>query len=312
MNWNDNLPDTSLWQPQSKKRDTLSNALMLTCQISQRRIVARAEAEVAFNVHNFDSGSGVEDVIREEFSHLLPQRYSVNPGIVNDSLGNTAGDCDMLIRDHTWSPAIKPGATSQSRRFHFPIEGVYAASEFKQSLGFEQLDEAMKKLATLARLDRKDNPFGHITENQHITNFDKPGHTLNPLHTSVLAIGLKSGLTFDDIVNRFGAINAMLDRRTMVTMLCVLDHGTAWYSVASGNPYDADFMTDRNQQLILQVNKREPDSAFYRLYVLLSTHLTRSVLGLTNVYSTYGSPPPNRTVKCYPNAAFNRIDGGAS
>ena len=306
MSWNDDLPDTSHWQPQSKKQDTLSNALMLTCQIAQRRIVARAEAEIEFNIQNFDSGSGVEDVIREEFSHLLPQRYSVDAGVVNDCLGNTAGDCDMLIRDHTWSPIIKPGATSQSRRFHFPIEGVYAATEIKQTLGFQQLDDAMKKLVILSRLNREDNPYGHITENQHIKNFDLPGYALNPLHTAVLATSLEDGLTFNDIVNRFGAINAMLNRNTMVKMLCVLDHGTAWYSVASGNPYDADFMTDRNQTLILQVNKEEPYNAFYRLYVLLSMHLTRSVLRLSNVFHTYGSAPPNRTVKCYPSAAFNR------
>ena len=277
MSWNDDLPDTSHWQPQSKKQDTLSNALMLTCQIAQRRIVARAEAEIEFNIQHFDSGSGVEDVTREEFSHLLPQRYSVDAGVVNDCLGNTAGDCDMLIRDHTWSPIIKPGATSQSRRFHFPIEGVYAATEIKQTLGFQQLDDAIKKLVILSRLNREDNPYGHITENQHIKNFDLPGYALNPLHTAVQATSLEDGLTFNDIVNRFGAINAMLNRNTMVKMLCVLDHGTAWYSVASGNPYDADFMTDRNQTLILQVNKEEPYNAFYRLYVLLSMHLTRPI-----------------------------------
>ena len=312
MNWNDDLPDTSLWQPQSKQMNNLTNALMLTCQIAQRRVVARAEAEIAFNIQNYDSGSGVEDIIREEFSHLLPQRYSVDAGVVNDRLGNSAGDCDMLIRDQTWSPIIKPGATGQSRRFHFPIEGMYAAVEIKQTLGFGQLDDAIKKLVILSKLKREDNPYGHITENQHITIFDRDGYILNPLCTSVLATRLEDGLTFDKITSRFGAINESLARSQMVNILCVLDHGTAWYSNSAGNPYDADFMRDRNQTLILQVNEGEPDNAFYRLYVLLMKHLNRSVLHLKDVFDAYGNHPPDRTIRRYPNAKFNTSSVEAS
>ena len=112
-------------------------------------------------------------------------------------------------------------------------------------------------------------------------------------------------MTYDGIVNRFGEINALLDRKHMVTMLCVLAHGTAWYSVASDIPYDSDFMRDRQEPLVLQVNEGEPDNAFYRLYVLMMTHLTRSVLGLSDVFHVYGSQPPARNVRCYPDAAFN-------
>ena len=64
MKWNEKLPDVSQWQPKGSKEDTLRNALMMTCQVAQRRIVARAEAEIAFNVKNFDSGLGVEDIVR--------------------------------------------------------------------------------------------------------------------------------------------------------------------------------------------------------------------------------------------------------
>ena len=92
----------------------------------------------------------------------------------------------------------------------------------------------------------------------------------------------------------------------MVTTLCVLDAGTAWYSVESGRPYEADFMRDRGQELILQVNGMEPDYTFYRWYVLLASHLTRSILGLSNVFHEYGSPPPQRSVRRYPEAAFNK------
>ena len=306
MNWNDDLPDVNRWRPQSQTQDTLSAALMITCQIAQRRVVARVEAERSFNIQNFDSGSAVEDIVREELTSLLPQRYTVDAGVVNDRHGSSAGDCDMIIRDHAWSPVIKPGATTQSRRVHFPIEAVYASIEIKQTVGYAQLDAAMEKLVALARLDRPNNPYGHITENQHLKFLDEPGMILNPLHTTVFAVRLDDGVTFDGIARRFGAINKELARDEMVTSLCVLDQGNAWYSVSSGRPYNADFMRDRNQILILQLDEHEPHNAFYRWYYLLIGHLTRSVLSLIEIPSNYGEPPPNRTVMCYPDAEFNK------
>ena len=306
MKWDEDLPNVGVWLPKEGRKATLRNALMMTCQVAQRRIVARAEAETAFNIENFDSGLAVEDILREEMANLLPHRYSISAGVVNDSFGKTAGECDLVVRDHTWSPVIKPGVSTSSRRFYFPIEGVYAAIEIKQTLGFRQLDEAMKKMVTLARLTRPHNPYGHITENQHLEWLDKPGHILNPLHCSVFGTSLEHGICFEEIVSRFGAINELLERNSMVTLLCVLDQGTAWYSIESGHPFNADFMRDRDQPLILQINTKEPENAFYRLFQLLIHHLNRSVLGLTHGFGTYGSPPPDRAVKYYPNAAFNR------
>ena len=312
MKCNKQLPDVSKWRPTSNKEHSLKNELMMTCQFAQKRIVARAQAEIALNIHNFDSGSGVEDIVREELASLLPKRYSVAAGVVNDRSGKTAGDCDMVIRDNLWSPVIKPGATTSSRRFHFPVEGIYAAIEIKQTLGFNELDEAMKKLVTLSRLDRYCSPYGQITENQHIDILDKEGLILNPLHTTVFATRLQDGMQFEEIVERFGAINKSLDRNSMIKMLCVLDHGTAWYSKRSGIPYDADFMRDRNQELVMQINTKEPNNAFYRLYHLLTTHLTRSVLSLTDVPIAYGSAPPERSINTFPDAVFNRLPDKSS
>ena len=305
-NWDEDLPDVSSWKPKSPNNYTLRNALQVTCQVAQARITSRSNAERTFNLYNFDSGSGVEDIVREELANLLPERYSVECGVVNDRHGQTVGDCDLVIRDRTWSPVIKLGATSNSRRFHFPIEGIYATAEIKQTLGFGQLDDAMEKLVTLSRLERPHNPYGHITENQHLTILDRPGKIVNPLHTTVFATSLRENITFIDVAKRFGKINATLPRDHMVKMLCILDQGTAWYSVASGIPYDADHMDDRDQQLVLQVNDKEPENAFYRFFVLLLGHLTRSVLGLSGLSSEYGSSPPHRAIFKYEDAEFNR------
>ena len=299
------LPDVESWQPKVTKDQTLRNSLMITCQFVQSRIVARANSEIKFKVQNFDSGIGTEEIVREELASLLPNRYSVSPGLISDRLGRTAGDCDLIVRDPNWSPVIKPGATSQSRRFHFPIEGVYAVTEVKQTLGRKELDSAMEKLVMVNRLERAENPYGHITENQHLSCLDKEGVILNPLHTTVFATRIPNRSTFDDVVARFGEINAKLDRKDMVKMLCVLGQGTAWYSVESGNPYNATYMADRGVPLIMQINRREPENAFYRYYVEILGHLSRSVLGLGDLTSAYGESPPARDIRAYPDAVFN-------
>ena len=309
MKWNEDLPDVSAWQPIRVKQDTLSNALMITCHTAQVQIMARVKAEQEFNLENFDSGLDVEAIIRDELSNLLPSRYVVTKGVLSDRTGNTARECDLLVRDHLWSSVIKPGATAESRRSHFPIEGVYAVAEIKQTLGYTQLDEAMRKLVVISRLERPDNPYGHITENQHLPFLNKTGFILNPLHTTVFATGLAKGTTFEDIAFRFGEINSQLHRDHMVKMLCVLGHGTAWYSVESGRPYNATYMWDRQERLLLQINNREPNGVFYRFFVELLSHLTRSVLGFGDMAGAYGQPPPNRQVKAYEAAAFNEFSG---
>ena len=305
-NSNSGLPDVSQWQPRTQNNDTLKRALEITCQLAQDRITGRAKAEARFSIDNYDVGPGVEDIVREELSNLLPERYSVAAGVVNDRNGKTAGDCDLIVKDKTWSSAIKLGATMGSRRFHFPIEGVYAAVEIKKSLGIAELDSAMEKLVKISRLERPPNPYGHITENQHVSFFNRPGHMLNPLQTVVFATGLKDGTTFPEIAQRFGEINAMLNRDEMVQVLCVLDHGTAWYSNDTGSPYNATYMWDRHLPLVMQVNAGEPMNAFYRFYDLLLGHLTRSVLGLSGIVDEYGNPPPERDVLRFEGAVFNR------
>ena len=305
MTWDDNLPDVSEWRPREDAVASLQQALLLTCRKAQHRIVASAEAEGTFNIDNFDAGPGIEDIVREEFARLLPNRYKVDPGVVNDRHGRTAGDCDLLIREPNWCTVVKSGATPESRRVHFPVEGIYAAVEIKRTLGFGDLDDAMKKLISLARLDRPYNPYGHITENQHLTFLDKENQMLNPLHTTVFATRLANGITFNEVVQRFAAINTKLKRDEMVSMLCVLDAGAAWYSVKSGNPMNADFMRDRTTPLALQIDNDEPHDVFYRHYVLLMGHLTRSVLDILDVASAYGNPPPPRNVMQFPDAVFN-------
>ena len=311
MKWNEEPPDVTKWQPRSHTEATLSKALLMSCQAAQCRILRGAEIERSFNVDNFDSGPGLEDLVRQELSNLLPDRYSVDSGVVNDSRGRTAGDCDIVVRDRIWSPAIKLGATPTSRRFHFPIESIYCAVELKQTFGFEQLDKAMEKLVTIARLYRPANSYGHITENQHLAFLDKKGHTLNPLHTAIMGTSIPEGVTFKELALRFDRINSCLNRDEMINSLCVLGHGVASYEVKTDEAKyrNATFMWDKSEHLYLSIETCKPDRVFYRFYVALSGHLYRSVLNTRDIVATYGEVNRQFEVHDCDGALYNQYKG---
>src|SRR5215470_10818220 len=95
--WNSNLPNTSKWLPREHVAPTLQNAFFRKCQYIERRIKFRVQEEKAMNIYNFDSGPGVEDIIREELRNLLPYRYSIHAGTIDDSRGRTAGDFEIIV-----------------------------------------------------------------------------------------------------------------------------------------------------------------------------------------------------------------------
>lgn len=140
------IPNTNEWQPRDSATETLQSAFLKRCIAVEKAIRLRSEAEKEMNIDNFDSGAGVEDIIREELSKILPARYKVDRGILIDREGKTGGDYDVVIFNDLWFPQVKPAATDLSRRSYYPIEGVYAVGEIKQTLNYQTLDDALKKL----------------------------------------------------------------------------------------------------------------------------------------------------------------------
>ena len=310
MTWSDKLPDVSQWQPRTDKAPSLSAGLRLTCHAIQSRILNETDIEQRFAINNYDTGPGLEDIVRRELSQLLPDRYSIEAGVVNDRNGQTSGDHDVLILNRTWASPVKLGATSTSRRFHYPIESLYSAIEVKRTLGYQELDEAMSKLVTLSRLDRPTNPYGHITENQHFPVLDPHGSTLNPLHTIILATRLPHGISFQDLAMRFGLINCELSRQEMVRELCVLNEGVAMYMVDSeGSPsVEADFMRDTGEVLAMAIYDQEPENAFHILFVHTLGHLTRSVLRIHDLHRSYTDFRPTSNLIRWKTPRYNNYE----
>jgi hypothetical protein len=191
------IPDTSKWIPRKDASETLKDILYKRCLNVEALILTKLMHEQQMNLDNFDSGLGLEDILREEFGKLLPDRYFVTHGVINDRNGFTSGDHDLIIFNKQWFPYLKHGATDNSRRYHFPIEGIYAIGEIKQTLTIASLDEAMKKLVIPQRLARPKTGRNRIVENMEM---DACEHGLqNPLYTFIIATSLQNKLTIDDV-----------------------------------------------------------------------------------------------------------------
>jgi hypothetical protein len=301
------LPDTTKWQPRDSKTDTLKSAFLSRCIAAEMLIRTKAQFEKAMNIDNFDSGPGVEDIIREEIRQLIPTRYSVRAGVINDRNGKTAGDFDSVIFNEQWFPAVKAGAARESRRVHLPIDGVYAVCEIKQSLDFNILDAAMEKLVMCHRLHRPQTYAYRLTENRESSPCS---HGLtNPLYSMIIATDLREGVTLDRVVERFYDINTTLDRLEVVRALCVLGHGTVtWgYRYNDTEIRPARFMLEDLYEPVCPVYHKMPDSpsALYALMVDLSLHLYHSILAPEDIVAHYGPTQFKNMVPTSPEISLN-------
>jgi hypothetical protein len=294
------MPDTSAWVPKKHPSETMDAAFFRQCHQVEQEILGRIAYEKSFNEHAFDSGWSAEEIIRQALRNLLPRRYHVMAGYLSDSKGYSAGDCDVIVFNDEWFPAIKSGPAVNSRRTYVPIEGAYSVLEVKQSLTRSRLEEAMQKLVKCSRLFRPPTPFDRIVENQ-LRN-DCTHFISNSLYTGVVAAGLGDGVKLDSLVERFIRINQQLPRMSVVRFLCVLGHGTlcwAYEEPDAVNPdgsyrlREAEFAReDRFAELIPVYGRTEQgDSPFYGLLQSLMAHLFRSVLAPEGVATHYGGFP---------------------
>jgi hypothetical protein len=299
---NKHLPDTDDWVPSPpvKRNDFIRN-LRQTCAAIQQRITLEAAYHADSSNYGFQSGVPIEQVVTRELTNLLPDRYTASKGEVVDATGSTAGECDIVIHDSHWTPFVKPPPVPNSDSKLIPVESVYAIIEVKKTVTMGELDNGMKKLVSANRLDRPVNPYGHITENQHIQKFDREGAVLNPLYTCLLGISTGKRTNNEAMIQRFLDINgrvALGSRDEIVTSLAVLDTGFINYGAMSteGSFTESEFQTDRALPYVGNLTDMPPAETFFLFYQSLYGHLTRSILNLSDLHKRYGVSTVNTKI----------------
>lgn len=296
--WNQQLPNANAWKPRNVE-NKIGELFAIRCRHIRERIIRDSSHERELNINNFDSGSGIEDIVRRELTNLCPRRYLVTAGTIDDRNGHTAGDYEVIIADDFWTPVLKAGATSSSRKIHLPIEAIYAVIEVKQSIDFEILDDAMEKVITSKRLYRPPLPASRILENLDLT-FEIANSEYEiahipdipvPLFTAILAIDLKPGIDMSGLMQRFVAINKKLKRDEVVQVLCVLNAGCVfWGWIDDSSSVAALFREDEKDRNLYPTfhfmeDERDP---FYPFATLLLKNLFITTLPLHELPMVYG------------------------
>jgi hypothetical protein len=216
----------------------------------------------------------------------------VDGGVLSDSRGYTAGDCDIVVHNQIWFPAVKEGATPRSRRKILPVEAAYSVIEVKQSLGPESLDSAMEKLVMCKRLYRPRVPRDRLVENRESGGCTF--HNANPLHVAIIATGLRRGTAADELFERFIRINQALPRRDVVGGLCLLGEETLIWGYRDGESAELkpafSMWDDQYIELVpVRLGRSERGAgALYAYLTYLLTHLYHSVLAPEDAALSYG------------------------
>ena len=284
------LPNTSNWKPRDKAVNVLSRPFLMRCQHAETILLQSVCGELTFNIDNFDSGPGVEDIVRRTLAELMPGRYQITSGTLNDCLGRTAGDSEVVVFNSTWFPAVKSGATDESRKRHLPIEGCYATLEVKQTLTDKTLDEAAEKLVTASRLFRPWASDDQITENRILGT--RTPHLTNPLFTAIIATRRGASFSRDDLIRRFAQINRLLRRTEVIRVLCVLGDFACWWAHRSEDGFTrpATFQRCDLHSPVFPVMAASDagDCPFYHLVARLLSHCTHSILTPEAIETAYG------------------------
>ena len=283
-----NLPDTNEWQPRNSLAKALKNTFLQTCRSIEGRVIAESNIEKKFNIDNFDSGPGIEDVCKNQIKLLLPSRYEAMSGVVTDQRGYTCGECDIVIANKQWFPLIKYGATKDSRRIHIPVEAVYSVIEVKQTFTLSSLEEAMKKIVTYKRLQRIRSEYGRIVENHNLENLEDKSKSLNYRFDPIVMINSNED-DRDELVRRFFEINETLPHFDRVNSLAILGHGYACY--VTKNEIDEvctpKIYPEHDKDNYYSYFLPTKTDSFYRLWTHLWMHLCLTVANINDMMNAY-------------------------
>lgn len=104
----------------------------------------------------------------------LPERYTVDSGLVVDHEGSISDQIDIIIYDRHFTPFIFRG----EKVVYIPAEGVYAVFEVKPHFDKKNYDYAIKKLKSVKVLKRTSASFAHILGKDKKELFDVVGGIL--------------------------------------------------------------------------------------------------------------------------------------
>ena len=128
-------------------------------ELEQSILQSKLELSVQSVPHDPTMGAVNEAHFIDLLQRYLPDRYSVDSGIVIDSKGNTSDQIDVVIYDQIYTPTL----LDQHNHHFIPAEAVYAIFEVKPEIDKGKLEYAANKAYSVRKLTRTIGPVRSIT-----------------------------------------------------------------------------------------------------------------------------------------------------
>lgn len=101
-------------------------------------------------------GSAKEHPARKQLELILPPRVNIGTGIVIDSFGGQSLQQDIIVYDRQFCPVFSINGTPEAT--YFPCEGVIAVGEVKSTITDSELQDSLRKIASVKKLRRYCSP----------------------------------------------------------------------------------------------------------------------------------------------------------
>lgn len=142
-----------------KKASAIDGKVFLKSAYAAEQNVLSAKFEFSNKsiTHDGVMGGVNERHIIDFFRKYMPQRYSVDQGIVIDSNGATSDQIDIIIFDNQFTPTL----LDQNQHRFIPAEAVYAIFEVKPQINKATLKYAADKAKSVRALRRTSASIKH-------------------------------------------------------------------------------------------------------------------------------------------------------
>jgi hypothetical protein len=150
---------------------------------TRRQLVERSTASAAITEHSVSRGSNQEHIVAEYLTKVLPRKYSVGTGqiVCSNKLIPPSKQIDIVIYDHLFNAPLSIDGPNSI----FPIEIVYGFVEVKSTLDSKEIEDAMKKVASVRRMKSSKH---YITHEKYRKNAN--GKQINAIRTGEFSVSL--------------------------------------------------------------------------------------------------------------------------
>ena len=230
-------------------------------------------------------GSAAEQPVRDQLEQILPRGIAVGEGFVIDSYGATSRQQDVILYERDICPKFSVNDTPETT--YYPCEGVIAVGEIKSSLDGKELEDSLRKIESVKKLERHNVSrfMPHPTTGRAVPsrrNYLTPsGDSIIDVNEGIeqeekaqifgFILAGESKLRLETLIEKFYSLSVGMDWSLRPNVLVTLDgYFVRWGKIAKAER--KEIMKSDNGTFGVKVYKDGPEGWHHLLSAKNATH----------------------------------------